>query len=299
MFRFLLVVWLSLFASLAEGAEPPATYSGAAFGGRIVDGETGQPLGGAVVVARWQLYRAHNFMNIVGSTEYRLLHVAESVTDAGGFYRIPAWGPIVRPAGWEVFGEEDPLVAAFKPGYEPNSMANGIWVSAEVYNRDGYQGFNPRDAEIRRSKNDGKDIALYKYGKRPKEPTGVIDPSVKNTPEIKIRSMVSNFASYLENNVDNADEQDAPSNSPKKLEAIRAQRQAILMVEKELQRLYAPQRYTSQLGIILQEIVREEQRKRGDKPPNLIPPLPRQTPPPQMYGPPPGYVAPNNQRNGQ
>ena len=299
MIRFMLAVCLSVFVSLAEGAEPPTTYSGAAFGGRIVDGETGQPLEGAAVVARWQLYRAHNFMNIVGSTEYRVLHVAESVTDAGGFYRIPAWGPIVRPAGWEIEGEEAPLVMAFKPGYGPDSMANGIWVSPEGYYRDRYQGFNPRDAEIRRSQNDGKDIALYKYGRRPEEPTGVIDPSVKRTPEMKIREKVNNFAFYLEDNVDNADEEER-GDSPKKLEAIRAQRQAILMVEQELQRLYAPQRYTSQLGIILQEIVREEQRKRGDKSPNLTPqPLPRQTPPPQMYGPPPGFVAPNNQRNGQ
>lgn len=299
MIRFWLVVCLSLLVSLAEGAGLPATYSGAAFGGRIVDGETGQPLEGAVVVARWQLYRAHNFMDIVGSTEFRLLHVVEAITDAGGFYRIPTWGPIMRPVGWEVQGEEDPLIMAFKPGYGPDSVGNGIWVSAEVYNRDGYQGFNPRDAKIRRSENDGKDIVLYKYGKHPKEPTGVIDPSAKRTPEMEIRENVGNFAFYLEDNVGNADEEER-GDSPKKLEAIRAQRQAILMVEQELQRLYAPQRYTSQLGIILQEIVREGQRKRGDKSPNLTPqPLPRQTPPPQMYGPPPGFVAPNNQRNGQ
>lgn len=98
----------------AEGLTPP-TYSAKEIRAAVVDEETGQPLEGVVVVARWVLRR----MGGDGPS----LHVAETVTDAQGRFAIPAWSPKPRPPLMEL-REKSPELILFKHGYEPIELIN-------------------------------------------------------------------------------------------------------------------------------------------------------------------------------
>jgi len=95
-------------------------YSAKEIRGKIVDAETGQPLGGVNIVAQWQLDPTW-----VGDSNASL-HVAEAVTDQDGDFYFPKWGPITLPL-FADFGEgRDPLLSIFKSGYDVEFLDNGI-----------------------------------------------------------------------------------------------------------------------------------------------------------------------------
>ena len=86
--------------------------------GRVVE-ESGAPVQGAIVVARWNLlfYRAA----LHGSGWYAngdALHIAEAVTDRDGRYTLPAWGPKARAAARLEPGA--PVIAVFRSGFDPS-----------------------------------------------------------------------------------------------------------------------------------------------------------------------------------
>lgn len=87
------------------------SYRGAAIEGRVVDAETKQPVKDVVVVIEWQLYGRPMHPDIIG----RLL-LQETVTDAAGRYRFPAWGPLKPKEG--VMDRNSPALNFYKRGYK-------------------------------------------------------------------------------------------------------------------------------------------------------------------------------------
>lgn len=88
--------------------------------GRVVDAESGRPIEGVVVVARWEwltydpgnLHRGPSYVNAG-----QAVHVGEAITDGSGGFAIAGWGPKYRVGG--TLAENLPRVFAFKAGYEP------------------------------------------------------------------------------------------------------------------------------------------------------------------------------------
>jgi len=58
--------------------------SGGPVEGRVLDYKTGEPIPGAIVVARW-------LATIVGSGQGTCVHVETAVSDGKGKYRIASW----------------------------------------------------------------------------------------------------------------------------------------------------------------------------------------------------------------
>jgi hypothetical protein len=106
-----------LLAACTSLAHQP--YSAEAIEAWVVDGETGKPLEGVIVVANWLLMRG----TIGGRSHLRPLVVLEAVSDANGRFFFPAWGPVPHDtAGFLDY--EDPKLWFFKPGYGFSAVAN-------------------------------------------------------------------------------------------------------------------------------------------------------------------------------
>lgn len=89
---------------------------------RVVTAE-GKPVAGAIVLASWTVHR--------GWTNYPLgqLKVAEVISDANGWFRIPAWGPVRSES---VLNVQEPVIRIFKPGLVPLIIYNveGVGMSS-------------------------------------------------------------------------------------------------------------------------------------------------------------------------
>src|SRR5439155_24046729 len=73
----------------------PTEYSAEPIDARVVDGTTGQPLSGVVVVAHWVLVSGNAGVSFtVGN-----LQVLEMLSDQDGRFRFSAWGPLPRKEG--------------------------------------------------------------------------------------------------------------------------------------------------------------------------------------------------------
>jgi len=86
----------------------PPVYIGRSGEGTVVDATTGNPVGGAIVVAWWELQSV--------TAVRRHLVVKEAVTDESGKFKFEAWGP-VRKRPLASFLRGDPEIIAFKKGY--------------------------------------------------------------------------------------------------------------------------------------------------------------------------------------
>ena len=130
-----------MFTSLISCAHPPF-YSAREINAIIVDGETGRPLEGTVVVAQWIYFRVG--LGDSGDARYQL-KILEAVTDKEGRFTIPGWGPRLRYP-FHYLDDRDPQLSIFKSGY--------------LYKR----LFNKRESNtyLRISDWDGKVIGLWK-----------------------------------------------------------------------------------------------------------------------------------------
>lgn len=142
--RKLVFAFLGTIFSLAACATP--FYSAKEIRGQIVDGESGQPIEGAVVVAQWVLFH----IGIGHGGHKSRIHIYETVTDKDGRYVIPAWGPKPRPPMTEL-QERDPDILIFKSGYEPEVLTNSTM----------------REGAMRMSEWDGK-VVKMRLPKRPR-----------------------------------------------------------------------------------------------------------------------------------
>jgi hypothetical protein len=123
----------------------PQYYRSAAFEGRVVDAETGEPLEDVVVVAEWLLEGRPFHPDVIGR-----LHLEETVTDGEGRYRFPKWGPLrVKEGRLYRFS---PILSFYKRGYVFTEKSNTSFASPDV-----------PVPNLLRSQWDGKDIALKPY----------------------------------------------------------------------------------------------------------------------------------------
>lgn len=128
----------------------PWFHIGAGIEGRVIDAETGEPLEGVVVMARWQLKSGW-----IESQPYRQLQLLEAVTDRRGRYSFPWWGPRVF-VPWAHLNSSDPLLVFFKSGYRVLRKHNG-------YLPRGDRGI------IRRSKLSGQEVPMLRYSESSEE----------------------------------------------------------------------------------------------------------------------------------
>jgi hypothetical protein len=89
------------------------TYSSPEFSGRVIDRDTGAPIAGAIVAARWG-GGAQSF----ATGRFVCLHAAETTTDVDGRYRMEAWKSQVPQVLVDGFHIE---VNAYKAGYAPRT----------------------------------------------------------------------------------------------------------------------------------------------------------------------------------
>ena len=83
----------------------------------MVDEETEQPLSGVTVAVTWDLRGGFHGGHI------KWLNLADTVTDAKGEFYFPAWGPIRRPHGTTLHGDQ-PWLTFFAPRYYPSRLTN-------------------------------------------------------------------------------------------------------------------------------------------------------------------------------
>jgi len=209
----------------------PDTYSSAPFEGTVVDGK-GSPISGAVVVASWLISPIIYFH---GPTKFKLIYLAEVVTDVNGKYFVPSSGPIPRPNGWARLESHDPAIAVFKPGFQPTFRNNVAWKTNEQTG----PPLNSPDARILRAAYDGKEITLYKYDEKTQQipSRSGNDSSITRDPRTETIDKLRSLVFFLESNVQYADDDDAASGSQARIRAMRLQRQAVLLADNELKRL--------------------------------------------------------------
>jgi hypothetical protein len=114
----LVVLWL-----LAQSSTTHA-LSGSPIDGQVLEYDTGRPVPGAIVIARW-------VGNIVGSGQTPCVHAESAVADADGTYRIASWSRL-PPA--LILGTSA-MLNAYKSGFESVhspltyfGRADGTWI---------------------------------------------------------------------------------------------------------------------------------------------------------------------------
>lgn len=142
----ILVLLVALLTPLWAFGDPPVYYANDIHG-QVVDAETGQPLEGVVVVARWRL----RWIGIGESGTGGSINTLEAVTDKEGKYFIPGWGPRPRPP-LSFLDNLDPDLRFFKSNYYPQGLANRL-LNYEHHNR----------SMTRTSEWDGKVIQLKPF----------------------------------------------------------------------------------------------------------------------------------------
>lgn len=144
----LLTPWPVKVSAASFCKDPPEEYVFEPVKARIVDADTGQPIEGAIVIARW------------GTIHNRyVLKVAEAVTDANGQFNFPGWGPVKRPDG--CLWDDDPYMTVFKSGYFSRGLLN-----TSILERDGPEEerlANAVSSRVRKSRHDGQVIKLRPF----------------------------------------------------------------------------------------------------------------------------------------
>jgi hypothetical protein len=90
----------------------PVTHSARPITARVIDAETGEPIGGASVAAIYWIG--------VGVVEafYRVFAAQETTTSPDGTFHLPGFGPKLRWPPWGRLDGLAPTIVVFKPGYE-------------------------------------------------------------------------------------------------------------------------------------------------------------------------------------
>jgi len=118
--RKITVFVLSLLFPLWVFGDPPV-YFAKEIRGQVVDAETGRPLEGVVIVARWTL----RWIGIGDSSTGGEINTLEAVTDREGNYFIPRWGPRPRPP-LAFLDNLDPELTLFKSHFYPRRLSNRL-----------------------------------------------------------------------------------------------------------------------------------------------------------------------------
>jgi len=149
---------------LSTPAHAQLTFTADAINGKVVDEETGQPLAGVIIVAKWTIEAS-----FVGY-DNELLKVMETVTDKDGNYGFPGWGPKLLPiltypfSPSDLFGKgHDPFVVYYKSGYWPAQEKNEVTYPGQdiARRKPALGGFAGNGMTIKLKKWDGKDERKY------------------------------------------------------------------------------------------------------------------------------------------
>lgn len=147
-------------AAWLQACTTTGTYSAKPISGTLVESETGRPLAGVNVVARWMLEEKTSGVG-VGD-----LDLMETASDDNGTYHFPAWEGKAPPRGKEPRTERSfveyetrlssgsPELIFFKPGYRPLTRLNEVYLTPAARDR--------HHAWQRSSEWDGKVIKLEK-----------------------------------------------------------------------------------------------------------------------------------------
>ena len=105
--------------SLSACVWAPPVYFTATVRAQVIDKETGKPLDKVIVVAQWELFEVG-----FGDSGHRgrRLRIYETVTEANGYFVVPAAGPLFRPPLTKL--TNDPSLFIFKRGYLPLAYCN-------------------------------------------------------------------------------------------------------------------------------------------------------------------------------
>lgn len=230
-----ILVGVLLSASLMSAScasEPARPNPRAEISGRVVDAATGQPLEGAAIWATWYAEALPSPEAIAfglavgghGGSNRRVVQVKEALTDRDGRFVIPEW-TVIEQLHAGIMTRGSPGIGFFKAGYEPAGLNRSGW---EGGRSEGEPGINGQP----------KEMALYRYGKKPKQDPGFTDSSFKiPSPEEAILQTIAALRDGLESNVSEADDGDAPRDSRARLSVKKALQRTTEMVTQELQRL--------------------------------------------------------------
>jgi hypothetical protein len=160
----LFAVLITIASLLSNSANAQLTFSADAINGKVVDEETGAPLDGVIIVAKWTVEAS-----FVGYNN-ELLNTLETVSGKDGNYGLPAWGPkmlsitSISFSRSDLFGSgNDPCVVYFKNGYWPVREKNDVtYPGLNVADRKTpLGGFIANGKTIKLKKWDGKDEEKY------------------------------------------------------------------------------------------------------------------------------------------
>jgi hypothetical protein len=140
--KFIATIFAVCLLPLLAGC---STLSAEPVTARVVDADTGQPLAGVAVAAYWELHEGSLWGHSPGCGA---LEMEGAVTDAGGEFHLPGWGPVTVYGSCDMRGD-NPSLILFKPGYHYKGMNN--------------VPLNPTETVVvSRSRYDGKSIKLRK-----------------------------------------------------------------------------------------------------------------------------------------
>jgi hypothetical protein len=120
-------------------AQPiPKAFAAPGTRGQVVDAESGAPIDGAVVVARWEWEQSRYVNGGGGYSNYgQSVHVGEAVTGADGRFAIAKWAATMTTGGR--MADDAPRLLAFRSGYEPQAQqaSAGTTVRLKKFSGDG------------------------------------------------------------------------------------------------------------------------------------------------------------------
>lgn len=162
--KILFAVLITVTCLFSNAANAQLAFTADAINGKVVDEETGAPLVGVIIVAKWTIEASY-----VGY-DNELLNTLETVSDKDGKYGFPAWGPKMLPvtsipiSRSDLFGSgNDPGVVYFKKGYWPAREKNDTtYPGLNIADRKTpLGGFIANGKTIKLKKWDGKDEEKY------------------------------------------------------------------------------------------------------------------------------------------
>ena len=113
--------WPLLLLCIAFGGCALVPLSADPIDSQVVDGTTGAPIEGAVVLAYWEL---HSGSFTGDSLPCGAVNVQDAVTDKDGRFHIPGWGPTLPGCSGSMY-QGNPQLYVFKPGYHYVDVPNG------------------------------------------------------------------------------------------------------------------------------------------------------------------------------
>jgi hypothetical protein len=109
---------LSLALSCVLASALAFIYYAESIEGKVVDAKSGNPIEGVILVAHWELKGGWE-----GGIPVRQLQILEAMTDEGGRYSFPSWGPKFALTGQ--LRSASPEIFIFKTGYKYRALYNG------------------------------------------------------------------------------------------------------------------------------------------------------------------------------